>query len=449
MSRAAEPSPHDPEAGITRRRFVTGLGMAAGAAVAAGYGLTVWANGDSSTPTSSTGAARHPAPKLGGRDDRTLVVVELGGGNDGLSTVVPMADSAYPALRPTLAVPNAIALDGSVGLHPNLAKLVTRYQAGQVAIVEGVGYPDPNLSHFASLAYWWAGTPGESGSVGWLGRYLDGTVGFADPLAAIGIGPVPSPALLGTSSFATSITDATGLQPSTPAWAESADDLVKAWSKFTPASPDPATLLGQVQQAIHLTVKARAGLTADLASDTAGATGPSDDLVAAPTAGNYRRSASVADSLRLAAQLVASKHPPRVIYVNGLGDYDTHQGQAQRHPILMADLDDGIDAFFTTLDQSQAADRALMMTVSEFGRRPGQNDDGTDHGTAAPHFFIGSGVKGGRYGAPPSLTALDEHANLVHTVDFRAMYATAVQGWLGVDAEAILGKGFVPLPLLA
>ena len=194
-------------------------------------------------------------------------MVELGGGNDGLSTLVPTADPAYAGLRPTLGVTDAIALDASVGLHPNLARLAARFQAGQVAIVEGVGYPEPNLSHFASLAYWWGGAPGESGTVGWLGRYLDGTVGIDDPLAAVGIGPVPSPALLGTRSFATSITDTTGLQPSVPAWADTPDDLIKAWSKFAPASPDPATLLGQVQQAIHLTVKARADLRTDLAGD--------------------------------------------------------------------------------------------------------------------------------------------------------------------------------------
>ena len=111
--------------------------------------------------------------------------------------------------------------------------------------------------------------------------------------------------------------------------------------------------------------------------------------------------------MELAAQLVVAKHPPRVIYVSGLGDYDTHQGLAARHPVLMADLDLGLDTFFTTLDAAGGTDRALVMTVSEFGRRPAENGSGTDHGTAAPHFLIGAGVKGGRYGAPPSLTQLD------------------------------------------
>ncbi|MEX2100052.1 MAG: DUF1501 domain-containing protein [Acidimicrobiia bacterium] len=427
--------------GMSRRRFLTGLGVATGAAVATGYGLSVWGNGDSS----STGkeATRLTPSTLEGRSDRTLVVVELGGGNDGLSTVVPIADPAYKTLRPTLGITNAIALDDTIGMHPNLAKLAARYQAGNVAIVEGVGYDDPNLSHFASLAYWWAGTPGESGGTGWLGRYLDGTVGFEDPLAAIGIGPVPSPALLGTKSFATSIADATGLEPAVPAWVDSADDLVAAWGKFAPASPDPSSLLGEVQDAIRLTVQARKELDADLS--TTNSAGPGDDLYASQAG----QRSSVSESLRLAAQLVVSKHAPRVIYLSGLGDYDTHQGQAQRHPVLMSDLDAGLETFFGTLEAAHASDRALVMTVSEFGRRPAENGSGTDHGTAAPQFFVGSGVKGGRYGAPPSLTQLNPQGNLVHSVDFRSLYATAVEGWLGVDAEAVVGPGFTPLPLLA
>jgi len=421
---------------VSRRRFLTGLGVGATAAVAAGYGLTVWGDGGAGRASSSAGRRATPAT-LGGRDDRTLVVLELGGGNDGLNTVVPTADPAYRALRPTLGVSNAIALDDEIGLHPELAKLAARYHDGHVAIVEGIGYPDPDLSHFASLGYWWSGVPGESGGVGWLGRYLDGTVGAADPLAGISIGPVPSPALLGTQSFATSIADASGLQPTLPAWVGGTDggdvdDLVAAWGGFAPASPDPRTLMGEVQQAIAHTVLARRGLDRDLAGFR-------------PTG-----STSVTGSLALAARLVASDRPPRVVYVSGLGDFDTHQGQAQRQPVLLRDLDAGLDSFFATVEAAGRADRALVMTVSEFGRRPGENGSGTDHGTAAPHFLIGSGVKGGRYGAPPSLTALDPHGNPVATTDFRSLYATVLAGWLDVDPFAVLGRGagFGPLPVL-
>jgi uncharacterized protein (DUF1501 family) len=425
----------DAELGISRRRFLTGLGVAGTAAVAAGYGLSVWADGGSS---SSTAASSTTIPKLaGGRDDRTLVVVELAGGNDGLNTVVPVADPAYRSLRPTLAVADAIPIgDGSIALNPKLAKLAARYQAGHVAIVEGVGYSEPNLSHFASLAYWWSGTPGSSGDTGWLGRYLDATVGFDDPLAAVGIGPVPSPALLGSRSFATTIADASGLQPTLPAWVDSADDLVAAWSRFAPASPDPATALGEIQRAITLTSKARR----ELGTRLQGAREP-----AAAASDAYARTGSAADSLALAAQLVIGDRAPRVIYVNGLGDYDTHQGEKDRHPALMADLDAGIDAFLTALDAAGKNDRAIVMTVSEFGRRPAENGSGTDHGTAAPHFIVGASVNGGRYGTPPSLTQLDDHGNLVSTTDFRALYATAVQDWLGVDAEPLIGRGFAPI----
>ena len=123
--------------------------------------------------------------------------------------------------------------------------------------------------------------------------------------------------------------------------------------------------------------------------------------------------------------------------MNGLGDYDTHQGEAERHPALMADLDAGIESFFTTLEGAGAAERALVMTVSEFGRRPAENGSGTDHGTAAPHFLVGSRVKGGRYGAPPSLTQLDARGNLAQTADFRvALRHRARRSWLGVERRA-------------
>ncbi len=151
----------------------------------------------------------------------------------------------------------------------------------------------------------------------------------------------------------------------------------------------------------------------------------------------------------MAARLVAADEPPRVIYVSGLGDYDTHQGLAERHPALMTDLDAGLDTFFTVVDQTGRTDHVVVMTVSEFGRRPKENGSGTDHGTAAPHFVIGSKVGGGRYGDPPSLTELDVNGNLIATTDFRCLYATVLRDWLGVDPSAVLGQGFDPLPLLA
>ncbi len=424
--------------GYSRREFLRHLGLGGAAAVVGSYALDVW------DWSASAGAATFSAGDLGkGAKGRTLVVVEMAGGNDGLNTVVPLDDGTYHDLRPTLGVTDPIDLGDGVGFHPNLARLAERYRRGDVAIVEGLGYPDPDLSHFGSIAIWWSARGGAGGS-GWLGAYLDGTVGFDDPLAGIGIGPGPSPALRGASSFATSIADSSGLQPRVPAWLDNPDDLVAAWADAVPAKVDAASLVGQVGRAISLTADARRDLERTLrGSDTSYDAGPS--------AGRAYQDTTVVDSLALAAQLVLSPARPRVIYVSGIGDYDTHQGEAQRHPALMAELDEGIDSFFATLEQAgpKIADQVVLATVSEFGRRPAENGDGTDHGTAAAHLVVGPKVRGGRHGEAPSLTNLDRSGNLVHTVDFRSLYAALLDGWLGVDSAAVLGDTFDRLPIFA
>lgn len=421
----------DPIRALSRRRFLAGIG-AITTVVASGVVLDVWGR---SAPAS---AAR--VPRLSGHAGRTVVFLELAGGNDGLDTVVPYADAGYRRLRPTLAIDNPIDLDGSVGLHPNLVRLAEHYRAGHVAIVEGVSYPDNDLSHFASLATWWSGQPGTPGTTGWLGRFLDATVGFDDPLAAVTIGPGPSPALVGERSFATSISDAGGLEPRVPAWVPRPDDLVDAWADFAPRTPDRSTLTGRVRERIRLTARARAELDRALQGG-----GGADD--AAITRRAYEGGASVTEAFDLAARLVTGEHPPKVVYITNLGDYDTHQGQVARHGALMADLDAGIDRLLGAVQAAGVADRVILVTLSEFGRRAQENGSGTDHGNASAHFVIGTRVKGGRYGRPTSLANLDSRGNLPFAVDFRSLYATALEGWLGVDAAPILGKGFAPQPI--
>jgi uncharacterized protein (DUF1501 family) len=427
------PTPPD-ERAITRRRFLTGAGVMATAAVAAGYGVSMWSRG------SAPSTRRVTAPGGGGQTPRgTLVVVELGGGNDGLNTVVP-SDGHYRDLRPTLAVTDAIPIDDHTGLHPKLTKLAARYRVGTVAIVEGIGYPEPNLSHFASLANWWSARTDGHVETGWLGRYLDATVGFEDPLAAISIGPTPSAALLGDRSFATSIADAGGLGSRAPAWVDRAGDVVAAWRDFAPAPADPGPVLARVEQSIRLTVTARDELRSELGTHDSGG-----DKAAAHS--GMPAVPSLVEHLDLAARLASAPHPPRVIYVAGAGDFDTHEGQAARHPLLLGELDAGIDRFFSVLGSK--ADRALVMTVSEFGRRAAENGSGTDHGTAAPQLLVGPAVKGGRHGTRPALDRLDQHGNLVATVDFRSLYATVLHDWLQVDPEQILGARYETLPLFS
>ncbi len=419
---------------LSRRRFLRHLGAGAAAVAVGSRAVSVWGSG-----VPAAGAALRSGD-LGDPRGRTLVIVELGGGNDGLNTVVRHAEGAYRDLRPTLAITDPLDLDGEVGLHPSLTKLARRYADGDVAIVDGIGYADPDLSHFGSFAIWWT-AKGGAGSNGWLGSYLDGTVGFDDPLAAIGIGPLPSRALLGGSSFATTIADATGLQPALPAWIDPGDTdrLLDAWGDFAPARVDASTVVGKVRRAIELTGDARGGLHAALGD----APVPDD---ASPVGRRGYADGSVVDSLTLAAELITSPAKPRVVYVNGIGDFDTHQGILDRQRVLLGELDDGIDALFTGLGDH--ADDVILMTVSEFGRRPAENGSGTDHGTANVHFVVGPGVRGGRYGEPPSLTALDPSGNLTAAVDFRRHYATGLR-WLGVrDTEPVLGAAFEPLAVL-
>jgi uncharacterized protein (DUF1501 family) len=420
---------------LSRRTFLRRLGAGSVALAASGYALSTWEwAGPASAATPRPGELASPAP------GRTLVVIELAGGNDGLNTVVPHADPAYHSLRPTLGVTDPIDLDGQIGLHPKLPKLAARYKAGHVAIVEGVGYTPPNLSHFASLAVWWTADRPDAG-IGWLGTYLDGTVGFDDPLAAIAVGSQPAPALLGQQSFATTITDATGLQPRLPAWVGTPDAVLASWAHLAPARIDPSQLVGQVERAVGLSATARDRLDAVLHPSTGGSS-----LAAKPNAAAYGQS-TVADSLTLAAQLIRSPLAPRVVYITGVGDFDVHQGEAQRQPALLGALDDGIDGFFTALGDH--ANQVLVMTTSEFGRRPAENGSGTDHGTANAHFLIGPAVKGGRYGEPASLTKLDATNNVVPTLDFRSLYSTGLS-WLGVqDTQTVLGGRYDPVPALA
>ena len=366
-----------------------------------------------------------------------MVFVELAGGNDGIGTVIPYTDPNYRQLRPTLAIDNPLDLDGSVGLHPSLAKLADRYHAGQVAIVEGIGYPNNDLSHFASLANWWSGTPGQASATGWLGRYLDQTVGFSDPLAGSGAsGPDRRPRCSASRSFATSIsrrlrspTRRAGVDRRIPTTLLGDVGQVRAGD-----APTARRCSARCRQAVGLTSDARRRARAHPLGGSR-ATGDDDTSTAAA----YSNGTPVA-SLDLAAQLVAAKEPPKVIYVTNIGDYDTHQGQAARQQALHARSRRRTG---TLLHVDRRRRRRRQRDRRDaVGVRPACTGERQRHRPRPrrAHFIIGSKVKGGRYGAPPSLTQLDAHGNLSPMTDFRPLYATALQGWLGVDAEP-LGSG--------
>jgi uncharacterized protein (DUF1501 family) len=404
---------------VTRRAFLTGLGASVALAACGGSHIAVL------SPKERGGRLR--VGSLGTPTDRVLVVIELGGGNDGLSTVVPHASDRYHDLRRSTRIQNPIDLDGDIGLHPNLTMLSDMYRAGEVAIVEGVGVPDPDLSHFTSMDRWWTGTTDSVSQAGWLGRYLDGTVGFENPLAGIVIGPGPTPAMLGDGSFTVAISDASGLTPNVPGWIDDVDELMAMWKGFVPEAPSSIDLT-PVQRAIEASVDARESLATALHSTSPGSRRPArTDLT---------------DQLTIAAELIASDVSPTVIYVHGFGDFDTHLEQARRHGELMASLDEALASFFSRLADTDQRDRVTVLTTSEFGRRARDNGGGTDHGTANAQLVIGSSVTGGRYGEAPSLTRLDTNSNMIHTVDFRSLYATVLDGWLETDHTAVLDGEF-------
>ncbi len=428
-------------ASITRRRFLSALGASVAVAAAGGYGISVWGKNPAAVGSTTTTTTLPAGTAAGPSVARTLIVVEMGGGNDGLNMVVPHAMSRYYDLRRGLAIEDPLDLDGAIGVHPELGFVAERYAAGQVAIVEGIGYPDPDLSHFSSMATWWSADPDAVSQTGWLGRYLDAAVDPDETLAGVSIGPGPTPALLADKAFVVSVQDMTGLAPIVPPWVDSTDELMSMWQGFAPAAFDGAVLLDQVRAAIDATVTA-----ADDLSDILDGSDVEDQ--ASEEGGRGGRRGDLGSFLSVAAALVTSPNPPRVIYAHGWGDFDTHEGQESRHGDMMTALNDGLAGFFTEIDAAGVSDDVIVMTTSEFGRRPAFNGSGTDHGTAGAHFVIGSGVAGGRYGEAPSLSNLDGRGNLIHTIDYRSVYATVLDGWLSADSETILGATYEPLPLL-
>lgn len=422
----------------SRRQFILGLGAAIVAASCSSKTITVYKQDPTTTttsmPTTSTTTSTIPAGTMA-PTDRTLVVLELGGGNDALSMVVPHANPRYYDLRKATAIDNPIDLDGEIGLHPNLPFVSERYQAGNVAIVQGVGIHDPDLSHFTSQRRWWDGTD-HPDNTGWLGRYLDATVGYEDLLGGITIGPGPSQAMLGNGSFVVNIADSYGLGSEAPWWMDDPEELFAAWAGFAPVDV-PLGELSPLQRAISATVTARKDLNTALL--------PLRDAIDREEKPELDE--GFTRNLRLAANLIVSDQAPNVIYIHGYGDFDTHDEQVEVHGRMMEELNAGLSEFFSIIEAGGASDRTVLMTTSEFGRRPKDNDNGTDHGTASTQFVIGASVKGGRYGEPPSLTRLDEDDNLIHTVDFRSSYATMLEGWLGGDAETILRDTYETFPM--
>jgi len=406
---------------LTRRDFL------AGGLLATGAGLVV-------PPVLARGVLA--ANSDGVHNDHVLVVLQMGGGNDGLNTVVPYADSAYHDARPTIgvALDKVLHLDGSVGLNPALAGLKSLYDAGRVAIVQGAGYDNPTYSHFEALQVWEYADPQRRATDGWLGKLMAAQQkAAADSLAACALGQASTPAELRASGATVSVIDSIAAYDVQGGAVRQA--AAPALYKRTPG------IYGALFDQALSTAESGIAALKD-ASSYKPATQYAD------TATVYGSKNSIASSLQLTAQMIVTQPGVKVCHVV-LGGFDTHQDEAVRQTALLTDVDRALSAFMQDLDAHGVADRVVVMTWSEFGRRVRENGSrGTDHGSAAPVFVVGKPVKGGLYGAAPSLTDLD-NGNLKHTVDFRSVYQAMIQDWLGGDAQSVLGGSFPTLPLLA
>jgi uncharacterized protein (DUF1501 family) len=369
-------------------------------------------------------------------DHRILVVVQLGGGNDGLNTVIPYGDPAYFNARPQIAVQapgatgNTVALQldqgAGIGLHPALAPLKELYDEGLVSVVQGVGYPNPNRSHFTSMDIWQTGRLDAKGS-GWIGRYFDATCnGTPIPEGSVAVGRTAPLAMEGNIQKPISFEN-----PALFRWL--GEDLHGSMKEPYDAINRAGSLAGTPAET-QKDFLMRTALDAQVASGRILAAVAKQPLVRYPDHGLARQ-------LRTVGAMIRDGMPTRVYYAT-MGGFDTHSGQAGRHAQLLRQVAESVAAFQRDLKEQGNAVRVVTLVFSEFGRRVKQNGSGgTDHGTAAPVFVIGAGVKPGVVGRHPSLVDLDQ-GDLKFGVDFRSVYASLLGDWMKAPADQILRGQF-------
>ena len=388
------------------------------------------------------GVAASSFTPVTGRDDTILVVMQLAGGNDGLNTVIPFADDAYFKARPGLAIPadKVRRLDDYCGLHPSLENLGALLGEGQASIVQGVGYPNPNRSHFRATEIWHTASDADKNEAyGWLGRYCDAACAGEDPSAGIAIGDQVPQALRSDSGKSIAIGAPQDYQfqdGMDPAPMEADDDA------SAPAGGSIDMLFGASDPDVNV-----ADFLQRTALDAVASSSKVQDILRKSHRGTDYPATDLGRRLQLVARLIGGGMPSRVYYVS-LGGFDTHANQAGAHDRQLSVFDQAVGAFCRDMKAQGNFDRVMLLTFSEFGRRVAQNaSGGTDHGAAAPLFLFGGALKGGLLGKHPSLSKL-ERGDLVHHTDFRSVYATLLEQWLKTPSAPVLGRNFGRLPLL-
>ncbi len=367
---------------------------------------------------------------------KILVVIEMSGGNDGLNTVVPYTDLGYAAARPVIGLParDIVKLSSTIGLHPNMAALKPLYDKGQLAVVTGVGYPDPNRSHFQSMDIWQTGSPQTNvrERTGWLARYFDADGHFkGNPLSGITLGSALPLTLFSEDAPASVIGGGNdfGFKSDAGDRGRQMDALRALYAQGTVAGGNAEFVRNVGSDAYSSSQELKKALK--------------DYDVKAAQAAHYPQS-GLASSLQTVSKLITGGVGTRVYYLS-LGGFDTHANQPRQHANLLGELAEGVAAFYTDLESQGRANDVITMTFSEFGRRVHENGSaGTDHGAASVMFLAGGGLKGGIYGDYPSLTDLDDGDLRFHT-DFRSVYATLLDKWLLTQSRPVLGGEFAHL----
>ena len=422
---------------LTRRKFLLASGVTGATALAAGgVALTL--------SELHKAAAADPLPSGAG----ILVLLTLYGGNDGLNTVIPAAEAAYQSARPGMSYQPHEVLDlgDGLGLNPAMTAMHDLWKGGKLAIVRGVGYPQPNHSHFVSMDIWQTASPTEPGTSGWLGRWLD-----AQPddnlraLRAVSLGGVLPPLLAGTKTAGSALPLGRFNLPKGAAGTTlralgdpSAQDCPNA----AYAARDTADLY-TVSAAFAPSLSAHATMSGTPTDGSSAAAGKATAKAKAKTTAG----GTLAQQLDLVAACIESSVPTRV-YAVSLGGFDTHSAEKGTQGTLLGEVSDAIAAFQQRIAAGSRAKDVVMVAYSEFGRRVAANaNDGTDHGTAGPVFVVGESVHGGFVGEQPSLTDLDAGDLKFHT-DFRSVYATMLDKVLGTDPASVLGGSFPTLTLV-
>jgi uncharacterized protein (DUF1501 family) len=409
----------------TRRQFLELSGK--------GIGLLAFSQFAPQFLVQSTLAAT-PAPE---KDRSILVLVQLAGGNDGLNTLIPFEDADYYRLRPTLGIARdkILRTSDTAGLHPSCGAMHRLFEGGKLAIVQNVGYPNPNRSHFRSTEIWeTASNSDQFAATGWIGRFLDNACAGVpadshDPLAMHLTNGVPQSFTSANTHPTFGLVQGGGNRRDN----EETRKLLEAMISRPGASAEGEAGTGTfLRQTLMDTLVTERKVQRIIGEYRPGSPYPGSPLAA---------------SLRNVAALVAARLPTRVYFVT-LSGFDTHSNQAGQHAALLTQLSEALAAFQSDLESKQLDGQVTTMTFSEFGRRPSENESrGTDHGTAAPLFVMGSAVKAGMHGTPPSLK-LERNQDLQFTTDFRRVYATTLERWLGCPADKVLPGRFEPVPFI-